>query len=257
MVTLFVLSGLFFTACTVTREPDGTIIAGPADGKTVKVPPRRVSQITINGECFLKIEGTDGVDYCIPCDLEGTGYAEPCNNLLDSNGPIGTNSFAISPDPVPADPPSHNETAFVSFLSEWLQQEGIAFAHDAVWYGFGLDQWQDGTVFGVPTALVEISDDESAGYIKLMMIVRTDWAFPDVANGSTLEYYFLRDASDDIPDAMAIQVGGTFQQVADSMKTFFDGSFSMTLDYNGMVVLVAGDSSSVTFSLNGNILWVG
>jgi len=254
--SVLLASALFVTACTVTREPDGTIIAGPADGKTVEVPPKRVSQITINGDCYLKIQGTDGVDYCIPCDLEGTGYAEPCDSLLEpSGGPVGVNNVG-SPPPIPYDPPSAEETAFLSFLYDWLAQENVAFGHDAIWYGFGLDQWQDGVNFGVPTALVELSDDTSDGFLKLM-VIRTDWAFPDVSNGSNLEYYFLRDASDNVPDAMVIQLSGTFQQVANSMKTFFDGSFLMTVDDGGYPVFIAGDGNSITFSLDQTILWQG
>ena len=157
--------------------------------------------------------------FCFPCDLEDEGYAEPCDSLLPQQR-VGLSGFPTQP--VPYDPPSEEELEFRSFLHEWLLQENIAFTHDAIWDGFAMGQWQDGGIASVPTALVEM-DDAGSGFLKVMMVVRTDWEFPDNSNGAVLEYYFLRDASDSIPDAMVLQLSGSFQQVADSIKTFYDG----------------------------------
>jgi len=246
----FLVSGIFVTACTVTRKPDGTIVAGPADGKKVQVPPERVPQISIDGKCYYSFRGRDGILYCFSCELEGDGYAEPCDSLLPQRS-------VVSPiSPTPYNPPSAEELQFRSFLSEWLVQENIPFTHDAVWDGFALGQWQDGWIASVPTALVEV-DDSGEGSIKIMMISRTDWEFPDNSNGSVLEYYFLRDASDSVPDAMVLQLSGSFQQVADSIKSFYDGPFTMSTEYDGSAVLISGNQSSVTFSVDGVVLWEG
>ncbi|MBO6740921.1 MAG: hypothetical protein JJ916_13795 [Phycisphaerales bacterium] len=269
-ITIWILSAvmiagtLFVTACTITRKPDGTIIAEPANGKPVEVPPRRVTRITINGDCYLKIEAPDGVDYCIPCDLEGTGYAEPCDTILSSSSgqpaepgtTNGTHSTAGN-NYQPHTLPSRQQLRFMSHLNEWLAQEGVAHNHDAIWNGFGLGQWSPGTNADVPISLVKLSDDTPSGYIKLMIITRTDWADPDTNGGGELEYYLLRDASDMVPDAMVLALSGTFQEVADAMKGFFDGPFVFVTDYMGSTILIAGDQNTITFSMNQNVLWQG
>lgn len=269
-ITIWVLSAImvagtfFVAACTITRKPDGTIIAEPANGKPVEVPPRRVTRITINGDCYLKIEAPDGVDYCIPCDLEGTGYAEPCDSILSSSRGLpaepgttnGTQSTSVN-NYQPYTLPSPQQLRFMSHFNEWLAQEGIAHNHDAIWNGFGLDQWNSGASADVPVSLVSLSDNAPGGYIKLMIISRTDWADPDTISGGELEYYFLRDASDMVPDAMVLALSGTFQEVADAMKSFFNGPFVFVTDYMGSTILIAGDQSTITFSMNQNVLWQG
>ena len=249
------IATMVLSACTVTRRPDGTIIAEPASGRPVKIPPQRVSQIHIEGECYYQFEGQDGILYCFPCDLEGKGYAEPCSSLLRNNS-SGTDSSHDGDVIKPMSIPSFKEQAFMSLFSEWMQQEGISSTHDAIWFHFGLDQWVDEQVADVPVALAKLDDAED-GFIKIMMITRTDWQYPDNTNGASLEYYFLRDASDDMPDAMVLQLSGTFQQVADSMKAFFSGVFTYETSYDGHSILIIGDDSLVSFIVDGTTVWEG
>lgn len=90
-----------------------------------------------------------------------------------------------------------------------------------------------------------------------MMITRTDWDYPDVSNGAALQYYFLRDASDAVPDAMVLQLSGTFQQVADSIKSFFIGSFSLEMMFDDYDVFIDGDNNSIHFLIDGSLVWEG
>jgi len=238
------------SACSITRNPDGTIIVEPAEGKPRQLPPSRVTQITINGKCYYQFEGVGGTQYCFACDLEGKGYAEPCSGLIERG--ISNVSNALSP----VELPSAEERAFMAMLTEWMQQEGIPRTHDAIWHHFELDEWVEGETALVTTALAEL-DDEGEGFLKFMMISRTDWDYPDTSGGSEMEYYFLRDASDNVPDAMVLQLSGTFQQVADSMKTFFNGVFTYEAEYEGNSVLIVGDQNLVSFIVGGVTLWEG
>ncbi len=263
------------SACTITRKPDGTFIAEPSSGRPVKIPPARVSRVTINGKCYYKFEGQNGTVYCFPCDLEGEGYAEPCDSLIrsDSSGSSSSSSSGVSPGispgtspgtrfsgaggaVVPWSVPSPEQRAFLSLLSEWMQQEDIPLTHDAIWLHFGLGQWVDGETTSVPTVLAKL-DDAGDGFLKIMMITRTDWQYPDISNGATLEYYFLRDASDDVPDAMVLQLSGSFQQVADSMKAFFNGVFTYETSYDGHSIMIIGDQNLVSVIVDGATLWEG
>jgi hypothetical protein len=240
---------LCIEACTVTRKPDGTITVEPADGgKPVKLPPQRVRQITINGKCYHQFEGPNGVWYCFPCDLQGTGYAEPCDSII--NPQLGFSP----PDPA----------TFLEFFAEWFEPMGIEPVSGAILETFGLDTWKEGDEAPVPLALSLLNTDDN--YLEVIVVSRSDWEWPDNTSAFVECLAFPDDSGslpsplDSTPDAMAFRVSGSLEDVASAVSYMFEDGFTWETTFGQDVYSIISERvDDVTFAVsvlkNGTLVW--
>ena len=207
-------AGLFsastLVGCEVIRKPDGTLHVRPSDGsKPRTLPPSRYERITINDKCYIKFETPAG-PYCIPCDVE-EGYAVSCDEIIDRPISLGLPSANAAK--------FKYDIKFNLFVSETLDQEGVARNNQAILSAYGYDTWQQGDVANMPMALERLDTD--LNYISMYVISRSDWEWPDNGSGSQLDALFFGDPTDSIPDATIFRVRGSLEEVTDSIGAMF------------------------------------
>lgn len=252
---------LILPACEITRDgTTGDITVRPADGRPRKVPPERISEIWINGKCYIQMKGPSGELYCIPCDFEGTGYAEPCSTYTNQQQLLGDptpGGPGVPTTPCGPIPPAGTHLCFLALLDEVLIQEGVARTSDAIMAAYGFDLWQEGDDASVPVALNKLDVDDN--YIDIMMLARSDWDWPDDSTGAQVEWLLFGDPSDTVPEAMAIRVSGTIEQVSDAMAGVFIDGFTWNATMNGSDVDIistpSGSSFVVTAFVDGQLVW--
>ena len=225
-------------SCEVTRKPDGTITVKPADGEPIVLPPERVKQIEIEGQCYYQFKAPNGVWYCFPCDQEGDGYAEPCSTLIESLG----------------------EEYFLAFMQEWAEQEEFELTSEYMLEYFDLGNWSEGNPAAVPMALSLLDTDIE--YIEVVIVGRSDWEWPD-NNFAAVEVLafpdasgYLPDLADSEPDAVAFLVSGDLADVADAIARMFVDGFIWQDTYDGSEYVVEADGSYyVEVREDDNVVW--
>lgn len=215
------------TGCRITKSGPDWIIEPSDDGKPRKIPPTRVRQITIGGQCYWEFEGRGGTTYCLPCDAEGTTWAQPCDSI---NSP----------------------TRFLAYLDELLLQEGVVAESQEILEHFGLDTWTLGDAAPLPMGFSLIDTDLEEA--EVVVISRSDWDWPDDTHATVEMVVFpdatglIPDLTDTTPDAIAFRVSGTFENVANSVASMFDTGFTWTYQPNNQNIYVVE-----TFALGGGI----
>ncbi len=212
---------LWQAGCEVTRTSDGDISIRPADGgKSRPIPPERIFEITINGVCYKQFKGRNGVWFCVRCDLVGDGYAEPCDQLINPDGP-GDPSIAES---------------FKEFIAELLVQEGVDPFSEDILDHFGLSGWTAGEIAPVPLAISLL--DFTNSYAEVVVVGRSDWDWPDNTLAS-VEFMVFPESTGSLPDyiagehgAVAFRVSGSFTDVANAVASMFDSGFYWATEWS-------------------------
>jgi len=231
-------------ACQIERGPGGTWTVRPApDAKPRQLPPSRVEQFTRDGVCYFRFRGKSGIWYCFPCDLQGKGYAEPCDQLFGDSDSAGL--FAN--------------------LDQILATENVAGNSDAILQHFGLDNWTPGSSAPIPMAMELI--DTVQGRAEIIVFSRSDWDLPDDTH-ATVEMVVFPDASgsvpdvtDSVPDAVAFRVSGSFEDVAESIASMFDSGFFIWMQWNNTTIytvestMIQGGSYDIEVRENNSTLW--
>jgi len=193
-----ILGGLTIQGCEVTYDPPGTVILRPATGKPVKVPNKRVRQITYKGKC-LETAG----DFCWPC---GGGTAMPCiewYEIIDTAG-------ELTPD---------NDGSLGNMVQAMLDQDNVEWDYDAIMAAYDLNDLggQDDFLFRVGMRHFNTDTEE----VDLVFFGRDDFVSPDIDAGARIQAMIL--ASPTVPPVdyytpVAYRVTGTFDEVKLAME---------------------------------------